>query len=57
MKSDWLNEVWAGRGDVDDDYKFVYMGPAGTWSVSGTSLQCVETLFFSDAGLLFTLMY
>ena len=29
--SDWLNEVWAWREDVCDDYKFVYMGPTGTW--------------------------
>lgn len=33
MRSDWLNEVWGGRQDVTDDYKFVYMGPAGTWCV------------------------
>jgi hypothetical protein len=31
MRSDWLNEVWAGRNDITDDYRFVYMGPAGTW--------------------------
>ena len=29
--SDWLNEVWDIREDVHDDYRFVYMGPAGTW--------------------------
>ena len=31
LSSDWLNEVWAAREDVEDDYKFVYMGPPGTW--------------------------
>lgn len=34
MSSDWLNEVWSNREDVTDDYCFVYMGPAGTWSAS-----------------------
>lgn len=35
---DWLNEVWdqesPGAEDqhqVKDDYRFVYMGPKGTW--------------------------
>lgn len=32
MRSDWLNEVWRLRDDVADDYCFVYMGPAGTWT-------------------------
>ena len=31
FRSDWLNEVWDIRQDVSDDYRFVYMGPAGTW--------------------------
>lgn len=30
FSSDWLNEYWDCL-DVDD-YRFVYMGPAGTWS-------------------------
>lgn len=30
FSSDWLNEYWDAL-DVDD-YRFVYMGPAGTWS-------------------------
>lgn len=29
FSSDWLNEYWDAL-DVDD-YRFVYMGPAGTW--------------------------
>lgn len=33
FKSDWLNEVWQLRQDVQDDYRFVYMGPRGTWWV------------------------
>ncbi|XP_065917396.1 2-oxoglutarate and iron-dependent oxygenase JMJD4-like isoform X2 [Dysidea avara] len=32
FSSDWLNEYWASRTDVDDDYKFVYMGPKGSWT-------------------------
>ncbi|XP_071448147.1 2-oxoglutarate and iron-dependent oxygenase JMJD4 [Hetaerina americana] len=30
--SDWLNEFWTQRGDVCDDYRFVYMGPQGSWT-------------------------
>ncbi|BFZ21753.1 hypothetical protein BsWGS_24792 [Bradybaena similaris] len=32
--SDWMNEfwdVWEGKGQTDD-YRFVYMGPAGSWT-------------------------
>ncbi|XP_064396035.1 2-oxoglutarate and iron-dependent oxygenase JMJD4-like isoform X2 [Halichondria panicea] len=32
FKSDWLNEVWSARLDVSDDYRFVYIGPKGTWT-------------------------
>ena len=32
FRSDWLNEFYAQRTDVRDDYKFVYMGPKGTWT-------------------------
>ncbi|XP_075779078.1 2-oxoglutarate and iron-dependent oxygenase JMJD4 [Pelodiscus sinensis] len=28
--SDWLNEYWDARGV--DDYRFVYMGPKGSWT-------------------------
>ena len=31
FKSDWLNEFWDQRVDVTDDYRFVYMGPKGSW--------------------------
>ena len=31
FQSDWLNETWLARSDVQDDYRFVYMGPKGTW--------------------------
>ncbi|XP_033728591.1 uncharacterized protein LOC117317769 isoform X2 [Pecten maximus] len=30
--SDWMNEFWDCRADSDDDYRFVYMGPKGTWT-------------------------
>ena len=29
FKSDWLNEYWQ---DKNDDYKFVYLGPQGSWT-------------------------
>uniref|UniRef100_A0A0V0JCQ3 Jumonji domain-containing protein 4 n=3 Tax=Schistocephalus solidus TaxID=70667 RepID=A0A0V0JCQ3_SCHSO len=32
FSSDWLNEFFAFRTDVDDDFKFVYAGPKGTWT-------------------------
>lgn len=31
FKSDWLNEFWDQRSDLADDYRFVYMGPKGSW--------------------------
>lgn len=30
--SDWLNEFWSQRTDVEDDCRFVYMGPKGSWT-------------------------
>ncbi|XP_060064308.1 2-oxoglutarate and iron-dependent oxygenase JMJD4-like [Ylistrum balloti] len=30
--SDWMNEFWDSRADTDDDYRFVYMGPKGSWT-------------------------
>ncbi|XP_059485310.1 2-oxoglutarate and iron-dependent oxygenase JMJD4 [Neocloeon triangulifer] len=30
FSSDWLNEYWSAKGG--DDYKFVYMGPKGSWT-------------------------
>ncbi|XP_076063690.1 jumonji domain containing 4 [Oratosquilla oratoria] len=30
--SDWLNEFWEHRKDVQDDYRFVYIGPKGSWT-------------------------
>ncbi|XP_072010652.1 2-oxoglutarate and iron-dependent oxygenase JMJD4 isoform X2 [Engystomops pustulosus] len=30
FSSDWLNEYWDAIGK--DDYRFVYMGPAGSWT-------------------------
>lgn len=29
--SDWLNEYYMAHPDLNDDYRFVYMGPKGTW--------------------------
>nr|XP_022326185.1 jmjC domain-containing protein 4-like isoform X1 [Crassostrea virginica] len=29
--SDWLNEFWDSKAD-NDDYRFVYMGPKGSWT-------------------------
>ncbi|XP_046676826.1 2-oxoglutarate and iron-dependent oxygenase JMJD4 isoform X2 [Homalodisca vitripennis] len=30
--SDWLNEYFTSREDVQDDYRFIYMGPKGSWT-------------------------
>lgn len=30
--SDWLNEFWDTRTDITDDFRFVYMGPKGSWT-------------------------
>lgn len=30
--ADWLNEFWDMRTDVKDDFRFVYMGPKGSWT-------------------------
>ncbi|KAF2364710.1 JmjC domain [Trinorchestia longiramus] len=30
--SDWLNEFWETRHDCQDDYRFVYLGPKGSWT-------------------------
>uniref|UniRef100_A0A023G8U6 Jumonji domain-containing protein 4 n=1 Tax=Amblyomma triste TaxID=251400 RepID=A0A023G8U6_AMBTT len=30
--SDWLNEFWDSRTDIMDDFRFVYMGPKGSWT-------------------------
>ncbi|KAL8576607.1 hypothetical protein ACOMHN_025082 [Nucella lapillus] len=32
FRSDWINEFWDVRKDIDDDYRFVYMGPKHTWT-------------------------
>ncbi|XP_043256192.1 2-oxoglutarate and iron-dependent oxygenase JMJD4 [Colletes gigas] len=30
--SDWLNEYYISNPSLNDDYRFVYMGPNGTWT-------------------------
>ena len=32
--SDWLNEWWEEREDVEEssDYRFLYIGPRGSWT-------------------------
>ncbi|RKP25161.1 hypothetical protein SYNPS1DRAFT_8034, partial [Syncephalis pseudoplumigaleata] len=32
FQDDWLNRFWDWREDVDDDYRFVYMGGDGSWT-------------------------
>ncbi|XP_022701568.1 jmjC domain-containing protein 4-like [Varroa jacobsoni] len=34
--SDWLNEYWREKREGHDDYRFVYIGPQGSW----TPLHC-----------------
>ncbi|KAJ1528812.1 hypothetical protein ONE63_007189 [Megalurothrips usitatus] len=29
---DWLNEYFSSRSDLNDDYRFVYIGPKGSWT-------------------------
>lgn len=31
FQSDWLNQYWDSHEKQDDDYRFVYMGPKGSW--------------------------
>merc|ERR1719450_1587045 len=30
--SDWLNEWWQSRTDINNDYRFVYIGPENSWT-------------------------
>lgn len=32
FSDDWMNLHWDSRTDIDDDYRFVYMGPKGSWT-------------------------
>ncbi|XP_055955371.1 2-oxoglutarate and iron-dependent oxygenase JMJD4 [Patella vulgata] len=32
FSSDWLNEFWDIRERIHDDYRFVYIGPKGSWT-------------------------
>ncbi|KAF4319501.1 hypothetical protein BBO99_00000760 [Phytophthora kernoviae] len=32
FKDDWLNWWWDHKESSEDDYRFVYMGPAGSWT-------------------------
>ncbi|CAG0918410.1 unnamed protein product [Notodromas monacha] len=32
FKSDWLNEYWEKELKCEDNYKFVYFGPSGSWT-------------------------
>lgn len=32
FQSDWLNQYWDSHEKQDDDYRFVYMGPKGSWT-------------------------
>lgn len=33
FSSDWLNEYYTDYEQSSDDYRFVYMGPKGSWLV------------------------
>lgn len=45
FSSDWLNEYWDTL-EVDD-YRFVYMGPKGSWYEDVTRIQTRATVSFS----------
>ncbi|KAF9160000.1 JmjC domain-containing protein 4 [Actinomortierella ambigua] len=32
FRDDWMNEYWTRRGDMEDDYRFVYCGGDGTFT-------------------------
>ncbi|KAM3177503.1 hypothetical protein ACTXT7_004430 [Hymenolepis weldensis] len=40
FSSDWLNEFSDFRTDCDDDFRFVYIGPKGTWTPLHTDVYC-----------------
>ncbi|KAM7535841.1 hypothetical protein Aperf_G00000091761 [Anoplocephala perfoliata] len=40
FSSDWLNEFSDFRTDCNDDFRFVYIGPKGTWTPLHTDVYC-----------------
>ncbi|KAK3611203.1 hypothetical protein CHS0354_009457 [Potamilus streckersoni] len=32
FRSDWMNEFWDSQNSIDDDYRFIYIGPKGSWT-------------------------
>ncbi|KAL5109171.1 2-oxoglutarate and iron-dependent oxygenase JMJD4 [Taenia crassiceps] len=40
FSSDWLNEFYEFRTDCEDDFRFVYIGPKGTWTPLHTDVYC-----------------
>lgn len=40
FSSDWLNEFTDFRTDCDDDFRFVYIGPKGTWTPLHADVYC-----------------
>lgn len=40
FSSDWMNEFWAFRCDLRDDFRFVYIGPRGTWTPLHADVYC-----------------
>lgn len=31
FESDWINEFYAKKPELEDDYRFVYIGPKNSW--------------------------
>lgn len=65
FSNDWLNEYFTSQKDlINDDYRFVYMGPKGSWLVkvnfffqSLSPLMKLKSRFYLFLGHLFMLTF
>ncbi|RKP04359.1 hypothetical protein THASP1DRAFT_33889 [Thamnocephalis sphaerospora] len=53
FQDDWLNRFWDQRTDVEDDYRFVYMGGDRTWTpMHADVFRCADA--FDSPGALYS---